>query len=721
MRSGAASSGTASSFGQLRSLARAYGIQTSYIDMSGHEQDASPETLRALLATFGVPAGGPQEIGRSWQESRIRVWRRWIEPIIVTWDAKPIRFEVRLPASFESRPLGCQLKLEDGTIRNHTIDLSRTRRVRAVEVDRQPVLAKQITLPELPFGYHQLEIATADCVWQSMIIAAPTQSYAPPGWRKTWGVFLPMYALHSEKSWGAGNFSDGKALSEWTASLGGGVVATLPLMAAFLDGSVCEPSPYSPASRLFWNEFYLDVTLIPEFRRCGAAQRLVGSIPFQNQLHQFRHSSIIDYLPEMAARRKVLELLAESFFASTDAIRHRGLGRFLRERPKVEDYARFRAVCEKANASWQTWPARLRDGHLRSADYEERVKRYHLYVQFVAQQQMDSLIRSCQAQGVSLCLDLPLGVHPDGYDVWRHREAFALGATTGAPPDAFFTKGQNWGFAPLHPERVREQRYRYVLDFLRFQMRHTGLLRIDHVMGLHRLYWIPKGFSAREGAYVRYREEELHALLSLESHRLRTMLVGENLGTVPRTVHSGMRRHRLRQLYVLQYEQKPDPQWPLRAPPADSVASLNTHDMPMFAAHWRGLDIADRAALGLLKRSHPAKERARRQQMNENLVLFLVRHGFLKRGSRGVSTVLRACLEFLSASRAEIVLANLEDFWGETQPQNVPGTSGERPNWRRKARLTLEQIMRTPELVETLRRIDSLRRKRAHGTVTEKT
>jgi 4-alpha-glucanotransferase len=335
-----------------------------------------------------------------------------------------------------------------------------------------------------------------------------------------------------------------------------------------------------------------------------------------------------------------------------------------------------------------------------------------LYGQWLAQEQIDSLTSGCQAKGIKLCLDLPLGVDPHGYDTWRHSDIFALEVATGAPPDAFFSKGQNWGFAPLHPERIRQRDYRYVLEFLRFQMRHANFLRIDHVMGLHRLYWIPQGFPATEGAYVTYPAEEFYAILNLESHRHQTVLVGENLGTVPAQVNARMKRHQLRQMYVLQYEQRPDPERPLRAPPTRSVASLNTHDMPAFTAYWRGLDLADRVALGLLKKAELAPERARRREANHWLKRFLTANGFLKIGESRASKVLRACLKFLAASRAELVLANLEDLWGETRPQNTPGTVAQRPNWRRQTRLSLEQILRSRDLRECLGEIHKLRRKR---------
>jgi 4-alpha-glucanotransferase len=337
-----------------------------------------------------------------------------------------------------------------------------------------------------------------------------------------------------------------------------------------------------------------------------------------------------------------------------------------------------------------------------------------MFAQWLVQEQMDQVLADCAARGVSFYLDLPLGVNPDGYDVWANQKLFVHDASVGAPPDVFFTKGQDWSFPPLHPQRIREDGYRYVIDYLRFQMRHTGLLRLDHVMGLHRLWWVPRGASAAEGAYVGYNAEELYAILCLESHRHQTMLVGENLGTVPAEVNRSMKRRGLRSMYVVQYEARPNPKRSLRKPPRDCVASLNTHDMPTFAAFWKGLDIVDRQRLGLLKPKEARAERKRRTQLREALVKFLGRKSRRHEatGPRLSNTatahqVLLALLRFLARSEAEVVLVNLEDLWLETEPQNTPGTSTERVNWKRKMRFPLDDFLaraETKEMLASLRR-----------------
>jgi 4-alpha-glucanotransferase len=314
-----------------------------------------------------------------------------------------------------------------------------------------------------------------------------------------------------------------------------------------------------------------------------------------------------------------------------------------------------------------------------------------------------------KAAGVQLYLDLPLGVHPDGYDVWRERNAFCLGAAAGAPPDLFFTKGQNWGFPPLHPEAIRTQGYRYVIAYLRHQLQYAGLLRIDHVMGLHRLFCIPQGIEAKDGVYIRYAADELYAIVNLESHRQQTGIIGENLGTVPSYVNRKMARHHLHRMYVLQYALGPDQQQPLQPVPAETVASLNTHDMPTFAAFWDGLDITDRQDLGLLDQTGADEEQRQRETLKAALKQYLESLGWLQDLTGDGSDVYAACLRYLAASPAQTVLVNLEDIWGETNPQNVPGTAAERPNWRRKSRFGFEQFRDLPLVLDRLQELHHLR------------
>jgi 4-alpha-glucanotransferase len=695
---------------QLRQLARLEGIQLSYINAAGNVQEASTESLRATLSALGIPLEKSSDVTEALRAARAPSRQQGLEPVTVAWaSGKPTVVSVRLPGSTQGQAAQARLILENGARQELRLIRPPSPNVNSAKVAADSSIVRQLVLPVLPHGYHKLEVETANSFFHSLVISAPVHSYATPEPSRCWGVFLPIYALHSRESWGAGNLRDWQRFSHWVGALGGDVVGTLPLLATFLDRPTCAPSPYSPVSRLFWNEFYLDVLSVPELSTCRKAQRLIDSTAFQRRLAGFRHRREIDYASQAAARRTVLEVLAQSFFLQ-DSPRRREFQQALREQAEMEAYARFRAACDRTNAGWQSWPDRQCRGKLTPSDYREEDKRYHLYVQWLARRQMEAATASCRAGRISFYLDLPLGVHPDGYDVWREQDLFALGASAGAPPDRFFSRGQDWGFPPLHPRRTREQHYRYVIEYLRFQMRHTGMLRIDHVMGLHRLYWVPRGLPPTQGAYVSYPAEELYALLCLESHRHQTTLVGENLGTVPPEVNAGMKRHQLRQMFVLPFEQRPDPRQALRPVPARCVASMNTHDMPSFHAHWTGKDIADRAALGLFQRGELRKERERRRLLNAALIRFLQRQGCLRGKHPKTAAVLRASLRWLSASPAEMVVINLEDLWLEPLPQNVPGTSNERPNWRRKAAFPLEDIEKMAEVRDILHELDHLRK-----------
>lgn len=670
---------------ELKRRAKSLGVQTEFLDSSGVKRAASIDTLRAMLELLG---GTQSELH--------------LPPVIVCWNGKPKRLS--LPEDFEkARARYSLFPLAEGE--GHSEGKG------AVQF---PVRINSSTLhfPQLPFGYFDLRIEASGQEHRSLIISAPTKAFAQRAMRD-WGVFIPMYAVRSETSWGAGNLANWERLctelsSDALDGHSGIVVATLPLLGAFLEKWKCEPSPYSPATRLFWNEFYLDVAGVPEFAASKSAQRLVNSPAFQREITSLRRSKVVDYFREMKLKRSVLEQLARKFFAGDSPRRHT-LEAFLKERPELERYAAFRAACEQQQVSWHSWPERMRDGKLRRGDYDESVARYFVFAQWLAHEQMDRVLATCRDRGVKFYLDLPLGVNPDGYDVWANQHLFVNNASVGAPPDAFFTKGQDWGFPPLHPQRIREDGYRYVIDYLRFQMRHTGLLRLDHVMGLHRLWWVPRGASAADGAYVSYNAEELYAILCLQSHRHQTTLVGENLGTVPPEVNRSMKRHGVRTMYVAQYEMQPDAKQPLREPPRDCVASINTHDMPMWSAHWRGLDIADRQNLGLLKPREAREERKRRAALRNALEKRLrqKRRGentapYLS-GAANAKNILAALLKFLSRSKAELVLVTLEDLWLETQPQNTPGTSTERVNWKRKARYSIEELMRKRTFRELLK------------------
>lgn len=700
---------------QLHQLARLYGVQIGYYDVVARRpRRASPEALLAVLRALEAPVESFQDVPAALRARRQALWQQCAPPVAVAWEGGPAELELRLPATLAEGSMACSLVLEGGGVRTWTCAGADLRALEAVEEEGIRYVAKALPLPAgLPWGYHRLTLEIQGRRFETLIISAPLQSYTLPegATRKEWGIFLPLYALRSRRSPGSGDFTDLEALLGWANSLGASFVASLPLLAAFLD-EPCEPSPYTPASCLFWNEFYLDLTRIPEMQRSPAAQALLRSSAFQAELEAIQESPLVSYRRAMALKRKVLEEGARVFFAEPGG-RQTAFQRFLEAHPKAEDYARFRAVAERQRAAWPAWPGALRDGQVKWGDCDEEAQRYHLYVQWVTHEQLQVLAATARQAGPGLYLDLPLGVHPGSYDVWREREVFALGATGGAPPDSFFIRGQNWGFPPLHPEKLRAQGYRYYIACLRHLLENAGIVRVDHVMGLHRLFWIPRGLEVKDGVYVRKRAEEFYAILTLESHRYRTLIVGEDLGTVPRYVRLAMARHRILGSHVLQFEVSPDPARALRSVPAECVTSLNTHDVRPLAGFWQGLDIDDRVELGLLDQAAAQRQREHRQSLRQALVSFLQRERWLAARSTELAAVVKACLAYLAASPARIALVNLEDLWLEVEQQNTPGTRFERPNWRRKARYAFEMFCQFPQLLDTLRELDKQRKRAA--------
>lgn len=695
----------------LHQLARLYGVQTAYYDGNHHRQQASEESLLAVLRSLGAPVESLEDVPSAWRERQQVLWQRLLEPVVVAWDGELHAVEVRLPSSAADTNLDCHLKLETGEQISWKWHLADFEVLKAANLEGMRYVVKQLQFPsQLPWGYHQLTLDLAGRQEESLIISSPLKTYtaSSESGDRSFGVFLPLYALHSEKSWGSGDFSDLQALITWVARMGGRVVATLPLLPTFLD-KLYEPSPYLPASRLLWNEFYLDISSVSELKECRSAQALLESSSFQNEIKTLRKSRLVDYQRQMILKRQALEEMCRHLFAEASN-RLQELYRFAEANPLVQDYARFRAACERHRNPWRFWPQPLREGILAEGDYEEENKRYHLYVQWLAYQQVKDVSEKAREKSVQLYLDLPLGVHPDGYDVWRERETFVPDTSAGAPPDAVFTKGQNWRFPPLHPERIREQGYRYVIACLRHHLRYAGILRIDHVMSLHRLFCIPNGLEADRGVYVRYRAEELYAIMALESHRNKSIIVGEDLGTVPSYVRPAMKRHGLHHMFVVHYELASDPRKGLLPISSDSIASLDTHDMPPFAAFWQGLDIEERRRIGLLDSAGVREEKNRLLGVKQALITFLQDKDWLHGAEDDITAVLKACLSFLAASQARIFLINLEDLWLETQPQNVPSTKEEYPNWRRRTKYTFEQFCQLPHVVDTLLTVSGLRK-----------
>ena len=507
---------------------------------------------------------------------------------------------------------------------------------------------------------------------------------------RTWGFMVQLYGVRSQRNWGVGDFGDLRALVELAASLGAGVVGVNPLHAAYV-------SPYSPSSRHALNTVYLDIEAIPEFAQCGEAQRLTQSRAFLARLLQLRKAELVDYDGVRAAKHEVLELLYGCFRKDRDRARRRRFAEWQAKSSKeLRDYALYEALREElGSGGWQSWPKEFQTpGSAAVRRFEkqklERVA-FHAYLQWNARQQLDLAQRRAQelAMPVGLYFDLALGADRGGAEVWSDRAAYAAGASIGAPPDEFNPRGQDWGLPPYSPRALRAAGYRPFVELLRANMPQGGALRLDHVMALARLYWIPEGHKADRGGYVHYPLEELLALLAQESRRNRCMVIGEDLGTV-----TGELRQALNDAGVLSYrplffEKGADGEFsPPQAYPREALTCVSTHDLPTWRGFWAGHDLELREQFGLTV--DPKKEREQREAEKEKLKRALERQGF-DASAAGAHA-------FLARTPSKLLMVQPDDVFELVEQANLPGTVDQHPNWRRKLPLSLERWRSDPRV-----------------------
>jgi 4-alpha-glucanotransferase len=493
----------------------------------------------------------------------------------------------------------------------------------------------------------------------TQLIVAPPRLPRPDAPRR-WGLFVPVYAIRDGGTWGCGDLRALEAVGSWGASQGASVLATLPLLPAFLDRPL-EPSPYRAVSRRFWNEVYLDPTETPEFQRSRVAQRMVRSREFRGRVAELERRDYVDFRGVARLKRTVVEQLLREFHRAPRS-RRSAFARFVRSSEGLSEYARFRSSQDHTGT---------------------RGGEYHRFAQWLTHEQLERTALRLRRRGVVLAFDLPIGSHPSGFDTEYDASTYAQGASIGSPPDPGVPRGQDWDIRPYHPERLRDAGYRPLARAVRHALSFAPILRIDHALGFHRLFWIPKGEPPRNGGYVRMRARELYGVVLAEAARVGAEVIGEDLGTVPPELRPSLARRGLLRLYVAQYEW--DGEGRPRPIPSGCVAMLNTHDQVPFAGYWK-------------KRGSERPGRTSRRE-----------RGFPPPGTP-VAEAFRIATRRLARSRARLVLVTLEDLWGEVRPQNVPGTKGR--SFSRRFAHDLETLESHPEWSAFLR---SLRPLRARG------
>ncbi|MCW8862749.1 MAG: 4-alpha-glucanotransferase [Rhodospirillales bacterium] len=710
----------------LSRLAERAGIESAYWDVYGGHHKTSDDTRRKFLSAMGYSIDDDDAILASLNEIEERPWRRMLEPVTVlrTTGGAPDcvldpKILVVLPEEQADGELGWSIDLEDGQRLDGRMDICDLSVVEKRSINNVPRIRLATPLPEnLSQGYHRISMRHGQSVQEGALIIAPPSAYRP-GWlsdshKKVWGIACQLYALRSPSNWGMGDFSDLSALCEKTAHHGGGVVGLPPLHSLFPTRPE-HVSPYSPSSRLSINPLYIDVTAIPDYAECPEAQRIVGDADFAARIEAARQTNVIAFAEVSALKRQICDVLFTHFEKANppggSSPRRMDYERFATEdRDRKNRLALFSALQEHfAPLSVEQWPAAYRDpGSTEAADFaikHERHVRFHLYLQWEAERQLAAAANTCVRAGMAIGLyrDLAVGVAPDGADAWTTPEAFVTDVRFGAPPDPLGPVGQNWGMPPFDPNQLYEKAYGPYVDMLRANMRHAGAVRIDHVMWLQHMFWIPLGGDGRDGAYVRYPLDDLLAILALESRRNRCLVVGEALGTVPEGFRERLAAEGILSYCLMQFERHPDGLY--KRPDTYPVLALATpasHDLPTLAGFWREADIQIHREIGLITSDGDAADRrAARAHERDLLIASLVDQRLLPPdfpnaadiGDGEMKTLIAAVHSFLARSPAAMMVVNLEDILSSTTQVNMPGTIDEYPNWRQKLPVDLDRIL----------------------------
>jgi len=673
----------------LRRLARDAGVYTSYDDAMGQRRVASTEALIAVLRALGLPIEHVDDAESAHRTLHEHRRQRVLRSNCVAWNGRRIRAVLNVDRRISPDAITATVQPAQG---GRSIDLH-VRHVNSIATDdselRQLIMRWSPSVP-IPLGTHPMTVRVADRDVQSHVISAPYRCFEPAASSPSFGAFLPLYALHSSRSLAVGDLQDLAELSNTMIDGGAEYIGTLPLLACFLDDPF-DPSPYSPVSRLFWNELYADLQEDALLQSAPQARDVLNEPESQQILDEARRARLVEYQPAAQLKHRIIDALADRAFSNEQS--RAGLEQFMNGNSEAGRYASYRAAVHEFGSTWQSW-SRDQDDRAQRGDWSGDPRwRRHLYSQWLMSEQLDRLNAALHARGAGLYLDLPVGANDGGYDRWRFRDQFAKEMNVGAPPDPFFTGGQNWGFSPLHPWHSAARQHEYFADTLDAHCRVASMLRIDHVMALHRLFWIPHGMDATDGVYVRYPRHELYAVLALASQQHECRIVGENLGTVPPSVTRTMKRHGALGMRVAQFEFSENVESAVPRPGAHSLASLNTHDMPPFASFWHGDDIDQRLTLNLLTPQGADEERDKRRRIRSAVIHYLQMTGFTLDESASTDDVMRAVTLALADSDASVLMLNLEDAWLEPEPQNVPGTTeAHYPSWKRRAAKSLEEI-----------------------------
>ncbi len=684
----------------LQRLAAAHGVATDFWDYTGHHRVVPASTIRAVLAALGVVVETEADVAAALDDAELAPWRSVLPPSVVVRQGREERVPVHVP---DGTPVRVHVALEGGGNR----DLTQL----AVWVDPREVDGIRLgratfQLPaDLPLGWHELVAVVEDEEAARCTLAVTPDVLAPPAGlgERAWGVMAQLYSVRSRTSWGVGDLADLAELGSFFGEQGADFLLINPLHAAEPVGPM-TPSPYLPVTRRFVNPLYIRPEDIRESAYLPGPQRSLVEWAAEEVRPAATDPSPIDRDAAWSAKRQALEVV---YAAGRSPARQRQLDAFRAEQGQgLEDFALWCALTEKYEGS--SWPAEL-DDLASPAVYRARVELadrvdYYVWLQWVADTQLATAQRTAREAGMGLGImhDLAVGVHPSGADAWAMSDVLARGIGVGAPPDMYNQQGQNWSQPPMRPDALARAGYAPFRDMLRTVLRHAGAVRVDHILGLFRLWWIPDGHGADAGTYVRYDHEAMVGVLLLEAQRVGAVVIGEDLGTVEPWVRDYLAERGVLGTSVLWFE-KDDDGGPLRPERYRELvlATVNTHDLPPTAGYLAEEHVDLRERLGLLTEPAPTV-RAEARRERERMVARLREYDLLP-DSPTERQLVEALHAYVVRTPSRLVGVALVDAVGERRAQNQPGTDTEYPNWKLPLADGSENVVLVEDLPGTAR------------------
>jgi 4-alpha-glucanotransferase len=669
----------------LTALAEVYDIATEYWDWQGRHVSVAASTIVSVLEALGVDAGTPELAQQALQQSERERWMRMLPACLAMRQGTPASVWVHVP---EGDRVEIWLQLETGETRHDVHQLENF--TPPYDLDGFLVGEASFAMPaDLPLGYHTVHVESGERSARMPLIVTPDLLALPErmGATPAWGLATQLYSVRSKQSWAVGDLADLADLAVWsTVEHGAGYILINPLHAAEPVAPM-EPSPYLPTTRRFANPVYLRVERIPEYADASESVRAEVVALREELLARPGILDRVDRDASWSAKRAALSLVHDVPRTPGRELAFKAYRE--REGSGLEDYATWCALAEVHSADWSTWPADLQDPRSPEVaafrDAHPSEVGFHLWLQWVLDEQLAATQQAAVGAGMSLGImhDLAVGVHPRGADTWGLQDVYASGISVGAPPDPYNQNGQDWSQRPWRPDRLAETAYAPFREMVATILRHAGGIRVDHVIGLFRLWWIPEGSPPTVGTYVRYDHDALIGILALEAHRAEAVVVGEDLGTVEPWVRDYLRERGMLGTSILWFEFEFDaggaplrPEWWREY----CLASVTTHDLPPTAAYLVGDHVRLRDELGVLTRSleeELAVDEADREAWLSNLRSRAV----LPEGADVEETV-QALYRYLTWTPSRLLNVALTDAVGDRRTQNQPGTLDEYPNWR---------------------------------------